>query len=55
MQPVAYSPDLEELEPHETETGREMNKALLSILEITSKDYGHVVCTPRATPFCRAL
>jgi len=41
--PVRYSVDVEKPEDGEAETSRQLNEALHSILETTSKDYGHAV------------
>ena len=41
--PVRYSPDVEKPEKDEAETSRQLNETLHSILETTSRDYGHAV------------
>src|SRR4051812_8473128 len=42
-QPVRYSPDVEVPEPAEAETSMAIDRALHTILETTSEDYGHAV------------
>lgn len=41
--PVRYSPDVEKPEPDEAETIRGLEEQFKTILETTSKDYGHAV------------
>jgi hypothetical protein len=41
--PVRYSAEVERPEEGEADTSRQLNEALHSILETTSKDYGHAV------------
>lgn len=43
MQPIRYSPTVEVPEPQEAETSIAIDKALHTILETTSNDYGHAV------------
>ena len=42
-QPVRFTPNLEQGEQDEVETGKSLNESLHEILETTSKDYGHAV------------
>jgi hypothetical protein len=42
-QPVRYSPEVEVPEPAEAETSMAIDRALHTILETTSEDYGHAV------------
>ena len=41
--PVLYSPDVEDVLPHEAETVAKLNKTFDTILEKTHEDYGHAV------------
>ena len=41
--PIRYRADIEQPEANEAETSKELNATLHSILETTSKDYGHAV------------
>ena len=41
--PVRFDPSMERLEPDEADTQRELNETFRSILEKTSRDYGHAV------------
>lgn len=41
--PLAFRPEFEQPEPDEAETFKEMREAMRSIVEVTSKDYGHAV------------
>jgi catalase len=43
VQPVRYTPTVEQPEPDEVETSEELNAQFKKILDITSKDYGHAV------------
>ncbi len=42
-EPVRYTPDIETVDPNETETIAEVNRTFDKILETTAKDYGHAV------------
>ncbi len=41
LTPIRFSPDLEDIQPDEPKTSRELSEAMLSIAERTYSDSGH--------------
>ena len=46
--PIAFTPDVESVDPAETKTIEQLNQTFDQILETTAKDYGHAVLSVHA-------